>query len=157
MPTNIGIKKPDRRAITTNLSQLLADEYVLLTKTRNAHWNVIGPDFHAMHLFFESQYNQLAETVDEVAERIRSLDYFPPASLAEFITLTTLSEVMGGGHNSQFYVNTLLEDHESVIQMMRPWIDEIEDEYGDAGTADFLTALVEQHEKMAWMLRAHLE
>ena len=55
------------------LSTLLSDEYVLYTKTKNYHWNIVGPQFNDLHKFFGTQYEELDEVVDDVVERIRSL------------------------------------------------------------------------------------
>jgi starvation-inducible DNA-binding protein len=92
MKTNIGITDENRKAVSEQLAKLLADEYVLYTKTRNAHWNIEGPDFHSMHLFFESQYEQLDEILDSVAERIRKIGHYAPATLTQFLQLTHLTE-----------------------------------------------------------------
>ncbi len=95
MNTNIGIADKNRKAVALELTKLLADEFLLYTKTRNAHWNIEGKDFHSMHLFFESQYKKLEEIVDEVAERIRQLGHYAPATLKEFLELTHLTEKIG--------------------------------------------------------------
>lgn len=73
MKTNIALSDGQREEVVKILSTLLSDEYVLYTKTRNYHCNVIGPQFNKLHKFFEEQYNQLNLTVDDVAERVRSL------------------------------------------------------------------------------------
>jgi len=156
MQPNIGIQEQHRAIIANELAKLVADEYLLYTKTRNAHWNVIGPDFSAMHAFFEGQYDQLDEIIDDVAERVRSLGHRAPGSLAEFLELTQLEESPRTTRTSLDFIEDLLADHESIIRTQRPNIERFEAELGDAGTSDFITALVEQHEKMAWMLRAHL-
>jgi starvation-inducible DNA-binding protein len=75
MKPNIGISEQHLEEVSQVLSHVLADEIVLYTKTRNAHWNLKGPDFHSMHILFESQYNELAEIVDKIAERIRMLGH----------------------------------------------------------------------------------
>ena len=59
MKPGIGITDKNRKAVAAELAKLLADEYVLYTKTRNAHWNVEGPDFYEKHKFFETQFEQL--------------------------------------------------------------------------------------------------
>ena len=92
MDTLIGITNDNRTASALILSKLLADEFVLYTKTRNAHWNIEGADFYSKHLFFEQQYTELDEIMDNVAERIRSLGHYAPATLANFLALTHLSE-----------------------------------------------------------------
>jgi starvation-inducible DNA-binding protein len=147
--------KPDPQ-VTKFLTTLLADEFVLYMKTRNAHWNVEGPDFGTMHTFFETQYNELATIVDETAERLRKLDHYAPASLTEYLKLTHLTEHKLEKTDSMTFIKALLEDHESIIIHIREQLKKLEDSL-DKGTEDFITGLLEQHEKTAWMLRAHLK
>lgn len=153
----IGIEKGNREAVVAMLSKLLADEYVLYTKLRNAHWNVEGIDFHAMHLFFEGEYNKIAEIVDEVAERIRMLGFYSPATLSEFIKLSQLKDGSPKKNDSATFIAFLLEDHNTIIKFIRKSIDENAEEHKDEGTADFITGIMESHEQMAWMLRASLK
>jgi len=155
MKTNIGIKEEHRKAVSEQLAKLLADEFILYTKTRNAHWNIEGPDFHAMHLFFEQQYNDLDEIMDNVAERIRKIGHYAPATLKQFLQLTHLTEKDDRKNDSPGYLKELLEDHESIIAFIRGNINPIANEYQDVGTSDYLTGLMETHEGMAWMLRSH--
>lgn len=157
METKIGIKNENRLAVAEILSKLLADEFVVYTKTRNAHWNVEGPDFHSMHLFFESQYQQLADLMDGVAERIRTIGHYAPATLKEFLELTHLTEYSERTNDSQGFIKDLLADHDSIVEFIRGSINIIDDKYKDAGTSDYITGFIEIHEKMAWMLRAHLK
>ena len=156
MKNYIGISDENRQAVSVQLTKLLADEYVLYTKTRNAHWNVEGPDFHSMHLFFESQYEQLDEIMDGVAERIRSIGHFAPATLKSFLSLTHLTEVVDSKNDSLTFLKELLEDHFSIIEFIRGNIEPFASKYGDYGSSDYITGLMEQHEKLAWMLKAHL-
>jgi starvation-inducible DNA-binding protein len=157
MKASIGITPGNLQAVSTELSKLLADEFILYTKTRNAHWNVEGPDFHAMHIFFEQQYEALDETMDSVAERIRQLGHYSPATLKSFLSLTHLTEKTGQRNDSMDFIRELVTDHENIIIFLRENINRFANEYGDAGTSDFITGLMEEHEKMAWMLRAHLK
>ena len=156
MKVNIGISQKNTSAVAGILHVILADEFVLYTKTLNAHWNVEGHDFHAMHLFFESQYNELQEKNDSIAERIRSIGHYAPATLKQILELTRLSEQSRSKNDAPGFIKELLADHESIIIHLREKIEEIDGKLGDAGTADFLTSLIEFHEKTAWMLRAHL-
>lgn len=156
MKTNIGITEEARQKITNILAQLVADEFVLFTKTRNAHYNVEGIDFHSMHLFFETQYGELEEKIDAVAERIRHLGHYAPSTLKDYLKLTHLTEERNNeGNDSASWIKDLTKDHEAIIIFIRENIEAIE-ELNDAGTADFLIGLMEQHEKAAWMLRAHI-
>ncbi|CAN5365637.1 Dps family protein [soil metagenome] len=136
------------------LNHVLADTVLLYLKTRNFHWNVEGPGFYQLHKFFEDQYEQLDESMDEVAERARALDGLAAGSMKEFLKLSRLRESPDTLTAVQM-VQTLLADHESVVKNLRSDIGKL-GKMDDVGTEDFLTGLLEQHEKMAWMLRAHL-
>lgn len=156
MKVNIEIAESELKSVALLLNTLLADEYVLYTKTRNAHWNIQSQNFISLHKFFESQYDALDIIIDDVAERVRSLGHFALGSLKDFTALTRLSE-----HNHDFadqnhIIKTLLEDHEAVIRSLRKDIQVAAEQHRDLGTADFMTGIMEQHEKMSWMLRAHL-
>ena len=70
MKTAIGITDANRQAVANELAKVLADETILYIKTKNAHWNIEGPDFYEKHKFFQTQFEQLDELVDKVAERI---------------------------------------------------------------------------------------
>ena len=157
MKTSIGIKQENLSKVAEILSIVLADEFVLLTKTKKAHWNVEGADFYNKHLFFEQQYNQLDEIVDSVAERIRTLGHYAPGTLKEYLALTHLSEKALETNDSLTYMNELLCDHESILIHLRENINNFASELRDAGTSDYITGLLETHEKMAWMLRSHLK
>ena len=156
MEANIGIKQENLAAVSRSLGKILADEFILYTKTRKAHWNVEGPDFHSKHIFFEKQYGELEQIIDEIAERIRTLGHYPPASLKEYLELTHLTEESAGGNDSAKYIKELLADHESILIHLRENIDDYASALHDVGSSDYITGLMEIHEKMAWMLRAHL-
>jgi starvation-inducible DNA-binding protein len=156
METNIGITQKNRQVVALEMSKLLADEFILYTKTRNAHWNVEGGDFHAMHLFFESQYEQLDEIMDSVAERIRTIGHYAPATIKSYLKLTHLTESGEDRNGSLDFIRELLSDHESIIEFLRSKITPFASTYKDLGTSDYITGLMETHEKMAWMLRSHL-
>lgn len=156
MNANIGITAENTQEVATILSKVLADEYVLYTKTRNAHWNVEGPDFYSKHIFFEKQFGELDEFIDNVAERIRSIGHYTPATLQSFLSLTHLTEANRAPNDSVGFIKELLADHESIIIYLRENINKIANDLGDVGTSDFLTGLLEDHEKMAWFLRGHL-
>lgn len=155
---NIGLSDGNRQSVIGIQNTLLADEYLLYTKTRNYHWNVVGPQFNDLHKFFEAQYEQLDDTVDEVAERARALGGRAAGSLEEFKKLARLGEdVIGKVPAARDMLANLLADHEALVRSLRADVDAVTDKYKDTGTADFLTGLLEQHEKSAWMLRSFLE
>ena len=153
MAVNIGISEKDRKPVLDILASLLADEYLLYTKTRNYHWNVVGPQFNDLHKFFEAQYGELNQVVDEVAERSRTLGAHALGTLAEFAQHARLKERPGVYPEAAAMLEDLLGAHEAIVRQLRADL-EAAAKHGDAGTSDFLTGLMEKHEKMAWMLRA---
>jgi starvation-inducible DNA-binding protein len=156
MKMNIGITEKNLQAVATELQKLLADEFVLYTKTRNYHWNIEGPNFMELHKIYEGQYEQLDDIMDQVAERIRQLGHYAEAQLKDFIKLTRLGED-GYSTDQKTQLKNLLEDHETMIRNLRKNIDEFSDKYKDAGTADFVTGLMKEHEKTAWFIRSYLK
>jgi starvation-inducible DNA-binding protein len=156
MSINTGIDTKARKTIGDMLAQTLADVVVLYLKTRNFHWNVEGASFQELHKFFESQYEALDESMDEIAERMRALDVYAPASMAEYLKLSRLKEAVGKSRKSKDMLQELLDDHETIARNLRADIGKF-DKLNDPGTEDFLTGLLEEHEKMAWMLRAYLK
>ncbi len=153
----IGISDKNRQSLTELLNQILSDEYVLYTKLRNYHWNVSGINFSQFHKLFELQYEQVDEAIDATAERARALGGKALGTLKEFLQKATLKEHPGTQPSIKEMLQDLLEDHETVIRNLRQGQSDAGGKYGDAGTCDFLTGLMEEHEKMAWMLRASLE
>ena len=154
MKANIGINKSNISKVVSILSNYLADSYFLYFKTHGFHWNVTGMFFQPLHKLFDEQYNSLFSSLDEIAERIRSLGELVPASYFQLKDLTCLKELKEVPKDMEM-LKVLAEDHETIIRNLRTWIDEVT-AAGDVGTADFLTARIEEHEKTAWMLRSHL-
>ena len=150
-----GISLESLQKIANILNDDLADEYVLLTKTRNYHWNVEDPRFNDLHKFFEEQYEVLSAAVDEIAERVRAVGGRTRATLKEFINSSQIREDIGSYPNADTMLGNLLSDHETIIKTLRKNINECQ-ELNDEGTANFLTDKMEAHEKMAWMLRSFL-
>ncbi|KAB8033191.1 Dps family protein [Fluviispira multicolorata] len=155
MKTNIGISKADTTKVITILSHYLSDSYYLYLKTHNFHWNVTGMHFQNLHKLFDDQYNALFSSLDEIAERIRSLGEFVPGSYMQMKELTCIKESKEIPNDREM-LKILLDDHETIVRNLRNWIEEA-NQASDVGTGDFLTARIEEHEKTAWMLRSHLE
>ncbi|MEO6231360.1 MAG: DNA starvation/stationary phase protection protein [Ferruginibacter sp.] len=156
MKPNIGLSDKNITALTTMLSKVLADSVVLYTKTRKFHWNVKGESFMELHKLFEGQYGKLEESIDEIAERINKLGSPTIGTMQEFLKITSLKETPGKYPPQKDMLKELLADHETIIIALRKNIDEADKKLGDAGTADFLTGLMQEHETIAWTLRRYL-
>jgi starvation-inducible DNA-binding protein len=158
MPTiNIGLSEEQRHGVIELLNRDLADLYLLLIKTKKYHWDVIGPQFRTLHELWEEHYNALTISIDETAERVRQLGGYPIGTAAGFIEYGSLNEHPNDLPSANEMVARLVQDHEQVIRNLREDIDKCGDKFHDEGTADFLTAKMEEHEEMAWMLRSFLE
>ncbi|WP_395340414.1 Dps family protein [Ningiella sp. W23] len=149
---DIGINESDRIAIADGLKHLLADSYTLYLQTHNFHWNVTGPQFRELHLMFEEHYTELATAVDDIAERIRTLDVAAPGTYKAFAELSSIAEV-DGVPAAQDMVNILTQSHEAVVKTCRRVL-KIAQDADDESTAALVGDRMGVHEKTAWMLRA---
>src|SRR3972149_6489502 len=157
MKPNIGLSDKQREGVVQILAALLADEYVLYTKTRNCHWNVVGPQSNDLHKFFGSQYNDLNEVVDEVAERGRSLGGSAIGTLTEFLTLARLKERPKHYPAAREMITGLLHDHEAIIRSLRVDLETTADRGHEAGSTDSLGCFEESRRNVASPLPSFLE
>lgn len=157
MKINIGISEKNLKNSATLLSNILANEMTLYIKTRKSHWNVTGESFMELHKLFQAQYTELEESIDEIAERIGKIGEKTIGTMSEFLKLSLIKEFPGKYPASIEIIKELLSDHESVIIQLRKDIADCSEKNKDAGTADFLTGLMEQHETTAWILRRYLK
>jgi starvation-inducible DNA-binding protein len=153
---NIGINDKDRQSIANGLSKLLADTYTLYLTTHNFHWNVTGPMFNTLHIMFMTQYTELWNAADPIAERIRSLGHFAPGSYQQFSKLGSLPDVPETPPKAVEMIKILVKGHETVARTAREAFT-LADQANDQPTADLLTQRLDTHEKTAWMLRSLLE
>lgn len=154
MEHSTSTKHQYSQKVADELTHFLADTYALYLKTQNFHWNVKGADFYSLHKMFEEQYQELALAVDEIAERIRSLGSYTPASFSQFAQLTSIQEEKNEVSAKEM-VQKLLKDHEIMSQNaieMIPKVQKVHDE----GTADLLIQRSKAHDKVAWMLKSIL-
>lgn len=149
----IGLSEKGREAVAKGLEIFLANTYTTYLKTQNAHWNYVGEDFYALHLLFEQQYEEMAEAVDEIAERIRSLGFFAPASFLTFQKNSTLDSQEDPEPSEM--IEDLITSHEGLICHGRKLCDLAEHEK-DAGSVDLLGRRLGVHEKFIWMLKNYL-
>ncbi len=156
MKPAIGITQERLDNSVSILSVILSDEVTLYTKTRKFHWNVSGESFMELHKLFQAQYTELEETIDEIAERIGKLGSKTIGTMKEFGEHTRLKESPNVYPSQKEMLKELLGDHESLIVELRKDIEICDEVNKDAGTTDFLTGVMEQHETAAWVLRRYL-
>jgi starvation-inducible DNA-binding protein len=137
------------------LAVLLADTYLLYVKTQNFHWNVIDSRFYSLHQLFQKQYEELAEAIDEIAERIRMLGKQAPGSMQQFQELSNLQETTAS-HSGDEMMRKLANDHAVIIEFLNTSI-ATSQELGDEGSADLMIQRLRAHDKQHWMLKSHLK
>lgn len=152
--TDSGVSREDRSILAERLSEAVADSYVLYVKTQGFHWNVVGPLFYSLHKLTEAQYEDLAEAIDDIAERIRAIGFTAPGSFAQFHRATSIVEETGS-ITAEEMIKQLADDNETCSRNLRKAVVAAE-EAEDVKTADLLTDRIGQHEENTWMLRALL-
>lgn len=153
---NIGISEKDRKAVADGLSKVLADTYTLYLTTHNFHWNVTGPMFNTLHEMFMTQYTELWNSIDLIAERIRSLGHPAPGSYGQFNKLASIADAPATPPPALEMVAILVAGHEAVARTARE-VFPIAEKAADEPTADLLTQRLTVHDKTAWMLRSLLQ
>jgi starvation-inducible DNA-binding protein len=146
------IRRTGMSDVKEKLAITLADTYTLYLKTQNYHWHVTGPNFSGLHALFEMQYRELAEAVDEIAERMLTLGYDAPATFKEFMSLRRIEE---GNSNlsAKEMVEELSNDNTRLVKDLNQAMS-IAQSNNDEGTANLLADRIAAHEKASWMLRA---
>lgn len=142
-------------AMVEHLIDVLSDTYLLAIKTHGYHWNVTGPLFPQLHAQFGEQYEALFDAADDLAERVRALDFPAPGGAATFLKNTVVRESSGQPQKAAAMVADLLKSHEAVrsrIEEARAFAEEA----GDKATEDMLIARLEAHDKTIWMLRSQV-
>lgn len=150
-----GLDKSDRKSGAKALSVTLANSYVLYLKTQNYHWNVTGREFHQLHLLFETQYQDLFQAIDVLAERIRALGIYAPGTFKQFTELATIKED-SEIPSAEKMIENLMNDNEELITQARK-VAEMCEENKDGATADLMISRMAVHEKNAWMLRSLIQ
>lgn len=135
--------------VTKILEIILADSYALYLKTQNYHWNVTCPEFRSLHLLFEGQYKDLAEAIDEIAERIRILGS-KVVEMSELIKLSSISDADSKSNDIEM-LKGLAKDQQIIVDNLNKGI-KIAQKSGDEGTADIFIQRLKVHQKNHWML-----
>ncbi|MGM7682297.1 Dps family protein [Cytobacillus sp. Hm23] len=138
-----------------SLNQQLANWNVLYTKLHNYHWYVTGADFFTLHAKFEEFYDEAATYIDEIAERILTIEGQPIASLADYLKHTSIEEATNK-ETPKDMVGAIAEDFFKVIHESKLLIDQAEDA-NDQPTADMFIGIKNSLEKHVWMLKAYLK
>ncbi|MBB6273933.1 starvation-inducible DNA-binding protein [Pedobacter cryoconitis] len=138
------------------LNVVLADEFLLYTKTRNVHSNLDKNDLHGKIMLFKAQYEELEVIMDSIAERIHSTGYNIPATLEVFLELEHLAEQYELKNDGMEAIADLLEDHESLIIRLQKKAAYFGNELQESGVGRYIIQLIEMHQNMIGSLKIYL-
>jgi starvation-inducible DNA-binding protein len=153
-PVDIGVARQDRKQLATELSTALADTYVLYGDTQSVHWNAAGPLFYSVHKLTEEQYEDMADAIDELAERIRAIGFPAPGGLRRMIDASSIKN-QPEPQTTEDMIRLLVAGNEHCARSLREAVKSAE-QAEDVRTADLLTERIGQHEENIWMLRSLL-
>ena len=154
MAPNLELTDQAKKECAKALAKVLSDSFLLYLKTHNFHWNVVGPQFLAIHQMLEEQYRDLWNSIDDIAERIRALDALAPGTTTK---LREMSEIRESNEvpAARDMLRELVADNETVARTMRAGLSTAQ-AAGDEATAGLLTDRLTYHEKQVWMMKSLL-
>lgn len=146
----------NQERVHQDLLVLLADTYLVYIKVQKFHWNVEDRQFFSLHSFFEKLYESLSDAVDDIAERLRTLNYPAPGSFKEFSNLATLEEALRPAYSADEMLQLLALDYQKMVDFLNIAAHNA-GEADDLSTQDFFIERQRAHEKDLWMIRSHFK
>ena len=154
MKNLIGIDKEKSDELSEKLNQLLADYQLFYQNLRGLHWNIKGKDFFELHEKFEEYYNDAVVKIDEIAERILTLDGVPLHTFTDYIKTSNLKEEKSIS-NGLDGVRIVVDNFAVIITKERKILD-VASDANDEGTVTLMSDYISQTEKTLWMLNSYL-
>jgi len=145
---------PGGSEVAEGLRAMVADTFALMAKTQGFHWNMRGAGFIGLHKLTEAQYQEMFQAVDDLAERLRALDFLAPTGLSEIDDLASVDDAPLRPDTTQ--AATILAEDNMTLATRAGELAGMADDAGDAATHDMLVERVAVHQKAAWLLRGHL-
>ena len=151
---SIGLNTEKSKSLVASLNTLLSSYQIHYMNTRGFHWNIKGGNFFELHLKFEEIYNDLLLKVDEIAERILTIEGAPLHAYSDYADNTLIKEVKNVS-DGETAIQALLDGFKVLISTQRTLLNEATDA-DDEGTASLMSDYIKEQEKLVWMLKAYL-
>ncbi len=155
-PTSIDLPREKREAVVALLNQQLADTFDLYSQLKQAHWNVKGPQFYALHELFDKLAEELEDFIDMIAERATALGGMALGTVRMAAAASRLPEYPVEAVEGLQCVKALVERYADLAATTRAAIDTAA-QYGDMDTSDLFTEVSRGLDKALWFLEAHLQ
>jgi starvation-inducible DNA-binding protein len=151
LATPSDLKDQGRQAIANALNPLVADAFALYVKTKNFHWHLAGSHFRDYHLLFDEQAEQIFNTIDVLAERVRKLGKTTIRSIGHICRLTNVEDADQEFIDAQKMLKILLQDNRDMVVNMRK-ARKVCEENGDVATTSILEIFIDETERRVWFL-----
>jgi starvation-inducible DNA-binding protein len=152
----LNLETAVREEVSAQLNQLLADTMTLRDLYKKSHWQVAGPTFYQLHLLFDKHYEEQAELVDTIAERIQILGGVSIAMAHDVAETTQIERPPKGREEVPVQISRLLDAHQVVIEEVRQMARRAS-QLGDDGTNDMLISdVLRTNEMQVWFVSEHL-
>jgi starvation-inducible DNA-binding protein len=148
-PTNLTLNAT--HDLSAALTTLLADMFALYLKTKNFHWHMSGPHFRDYHLMLDEQAEQILESTDDIAERVRKIGGTTLRSIGHIARLQRVADNNAEFVSPQDMLAELREDNKDLTQRLRE-VHDLCDEHGDVATASLIENWIDEAEKRTWFL-----
>lgn len=155
MKNSIGIDSKKAKTLSKKLNQLLADYQLFYQNLRGLHWNIKGREFFELHIKFEEFYDDAVIKIDEIAERILTLEGEPLHTFTDYLKVSQIKEKKGITNGVEG-VKIIVKNFSSLILNERTILN-YSNEAEDEGTASLMSDYIAQTEKTLWMLNSYLK
>lgn len=155
MKNLIGIDKKKASELSNNLNELLADYQLFYQNLRGMHWNIKGREFFELHVKFEEYYDDAVIKIDEIAERILTLEGEPLHSFTDYLKVSKIAEsknITNGVDGIKIIISNF-----QVLILKEREILELAADASDEGTVSLMSDYISETEKTLWMLNSYLK
>lgn len=155
MKNLIGLDQQKAETLALKLNNLLANYQLFYQNLRGFHWNIKGKDFFELHDKFEEFYNDAIEKVDEIAERVLTMEDEPLHTFSAYLQASTIEESKGVSNGTQA-VQVVVQNFSTLIGLEREILS-LASEANDEGTVSLMSDYISETEKTLWMLNSYLK
>jgi starvation-inducible DNA-binding protein len=153
MQNTIGINQVKAEELVTQLNELLANYQLYYQNLRAFHWNITGSSFFELHVKFEELYTVANTSIDEIAERILTLEGQPLHTFSDYLDNAAIKEAKGLTTPKET-VKTVIANLGNLIALEREILKSA-GEADDEGTVSMVSDYIKEQEKEIWMLRSY--
>lgn len=155
MKNLIGIDKNKAIQLSNQLNQLLADYQVFYQNLRGLHWNIKGKEFFELHLKFEEFYDDAVVKIDEIAERILTLEGEPFHTFSDYLKHSNINEEKSVTNGVEG-IHIVVKNFSTIITLEREILS-LAGDAEDEGTVSLMSDYISETEKTLWMLNSYLQ